>query len=88
MAAPVAIQLAGALEMTSGGGLPKTPTSPVSPTSPGLGQSSFKISPSPFANLNVRDVFETNGLEQTREVSKRVNLEIEKKREELRTLVG
>lgn len=85
MAAPVAIQLAGAMEMANaGGGAPRSPTSPVSPTSP---QQQFKT-PSPFVNLNVREVFESNGLVQTKEISKRVNVEIEKKREELRTLVG
>lgn len=84
MAAPVAIQLAGAMEMANaGGGAPRSPTSPLSPTSP----QQFKT-PSPFVNLNVREVFESNGLQQTKEISKRVNVEIEKKREELRTLVG
>lgn len=87
MAAPVAIQLAGAMEMVGvGGGAPKSPTSPVSPISSTSPQQ--LKTPSPYISLNVREVFESNGLHQTTEISKRVNVEIEKKREELRTLVG
>ncbi|CAL8076194.1 unnamed protein product [Orchesella dallaii] len=84
MAAPVAIQLAGAMALT-GATPPKSPTSPTVSSPGGQG---FPKTPSPFIDLNVRQVFETRGLDQTKEISKRVNSEIEKKREELRTLVG
>ncbi|ODN03459.1 Conserved oligomeric Golgi complex subunit 1 [Orchesella cincta] len=86
MAAPVAIQLAGAMALAGATPPPKSPTSPTV-SSPGS-QGFPAKTPSPFIDLNVRQVFETRGLDQTKEISKRVNSEIEKKREELRTLVG
>jgi len=38
--------------------------------------------------IAVRDIFETCTVEETQDISKRVNGEIEKKKEELRMLVG
>lgn len=41
-----------------------------------------------YVDLNVRELFEENTVETVKEIHKKVNYEIERKREELRTLVG
>lgn len=41
-----------------------------------------------LVHLNVREVLEKESVDHAKEISKKVNLEIEKKKEELRMLVG
>jgi len=41
-----------------------------------------------YVGLNVRQVFETSSVEDVKDISKKVNHEIDRKREELRMLVG
>jgi hypothetical protein len=57
-----------------------SPTSPHSPPPP--------YSKPSLVHLNVRDVLEKESVEEAKEISRKVNLEIEKKKEELRMLVG
>jgi hypothetical protein len=41
-----------------------------------------------LVRINVREVLEQESVEQAKEISRKVNFEIEKKKEELRMLVG
>jgi hypothetical protein len=41
-----------------------------------------------FVDVDVREVFERNNVEEARGIHRKVNLEIERKKEELRMLVG
>ena len=44
--------------------------------------------PSSFVDMDVREIFEKHTIEETRGIHRKVNQEIERKKEELRMLVG
>lgn len=83
---------------TGGGPSSPTSTSPPSQTqqqqhrtrhqSGSISTSTNTTKCSEFLDLNVRELFENTTIEKTVEVQKRLGVEIERKKEEMRVLVG